>query len=655
MEEFQYKVGEAGDFKLVRYQIPGWEQLTKKQKQLIWCLYNASMWGRDIIWDQNFRYGIYIRNVFEMILDENWFNSPSELTEEDEWNQFLEYVTLMYIGNGIHHPHSSEKWKPEFSKPYFIRLMNTISVPTPPPGCDLLDIIFDPKTFPIRTNKNKGDDLVETSAVNFYTALTQAEAEKFYEDKKAEKGEHPEGIPLPYGMNSQLVKTTEPRHGPKNTLMERVWKTNGMYGPALSKMVEWLEKAVKVAENKKQADAFSSLVKFYKTGSLRDFNDYCITWLKDKDSTIDIIHGFIEDYADPLNRKCTYEAILSVCDPEQSKRIKLLQEHGQWFEDNSPTEKEHKKEKVVGIDARVINVVTLAGDASPTPPIGVNLPNSKELRAKYGSKAINLDNIVQSYNEVAKAAGASDEFYLPEVAKVLDEYGDLMDKIHTDMHEVLGHGSGKVLPGVGDVGEYSGVIEETRADLFALYHIMSPKCLEIGLIPCKEAAQSSYDKQMTNGLITQMIRLKPHEDRLKQTHMRNRQLIASWCLEQAQEAEPPVMNYIKQRSPDSEEQKIFVKIHDYDKLRDIVGDLLKEIQRITSTGDKKAAEHLVERYATYINKDVHKEVLKRWEQYNIKPYTAFINPDISEDGKVSYPDDFLEQQYQYSKKFQTLE
>lgn len=625
--DFQYKVGEVGDFKILRYQIPGWDQLTDKQRQLLFYLYNASMWGRDIIWDQNFKYGLYIRRVMELILEENWFSGPSELTEEDEWNHFLEYVKLMYIGNGIHHPWSGEKFAPKFSQEYFIRLMNTIRVPKA--DCDLLDIIFNPKVYPNRTNKKKGDDLVQTSATNFYSNVTQKEAENYYQNKARE--EHPAGIPLPHGMNSQLVK--------ENILVERVWSTSGMYSSELSKIVHWLEKAADVAENTKQAAAFRALIKFYKSGNLTDFNDYCIKWLEDKNSTIDIIHGFIEDYTDPLGRKCTYEAILSVCDPEQSKRIRLLQEHGQWFEDNSPTLPAHKKEKVVGIDARVINVVTLAGDASPCPPIGVNLPNGKEFREKYGSKAVNLDNIVNAYDEVQKETGAWSEFYLPEVADAVKQYANMVDKVHTDMHEVLGHGSGKILSGVGGLGEYGAVIEETRADLFALYHITSPKCIEIGLLPSKEAAQVNYDTQMTNGLIAQMVKLKPHETTLKQAHMRNRQLIASWCLEHTD-----VVELVEQNN------KTYVKINDYDKLRKTVGELLKEVQRITSEGDKKAAEHLVETYATNVNKKLHKEVLERWNKYSIKPYSAFINPDIL-DGQISYPDDFLEQQYNYSKEF----
>lgn len=630
-QTFEYKVGEVGDFKILRYQIPGWDQLTSKQRQLLFYLYNASMWGRDIIWDQNFKYGLHIRRVMELILEENWFSGPSELTEEDEWNHFLEYVKLMYIGNGIHHPWSGEKIIPKFSTEYFIRLINTIRVPAT--DYDLLDIIFNPKAFPNRTNRKKGDDLVQTSAANFYSGVTQKEAEKFYKNKPAE--EHPAGIPLPHGMNSQLVKEN-------GVLTERVWSTSGMYGPELSKMVHWLEKAVDAAENKQQAAAFHALIKFYNSGSLTDFNNYCIKWLEDRDSAIDIIHGFIEDYTDPIGRKCTYEAILSVCDPEQSKRIRLLQEHGQWFEDNSTTALQHKKEKVVGIDARVINVVTLAGDSSPCPPIGVNLPNGKELREKYGSKAVNLDNIVNSYDEVKKETGAWKEFYLPEVAKMVEQYADSVDKIHTDMHEVLGHGSGKILPGAGGLGEYSAVIEEARADLFALYHITSPKCVEIGLLPSKEAAQVSYDTQMTNGLLAQMIKLKPHETALKQAHMRNRQLIASWCLEHTD-----VMELVER------DGKTYVQISDYDKLRATVGELLKEVQRITSEGDKKAAEHLVETYATDVNKKLHKEVLERWEKYNIKPYSAFINPVISPEGKIMYPDDFLEQQYGYSKAFST--
>ena len=649
-EEFRYKVEEVGDFKIARYQIPGWEQLTKNQKELLYCLYNASMWGRDIIWDQNFRYGLYIRKVMESILKENWIDAPSDLTEEDEWDHFLEYVKLMYIGNGIHHPWSSEKIVPKFSPEYFINLMNTISVPRPPPGCDLLDIIFNPKTFPMRVNKKKGDDLVKTSAMNFYAAVSQKEAEDYYKMRKAEKEEHPEGVPLPYGMNSQLVKTTGMGAHAQSDLIELTWCTHGMYGPALRKTVEWLNKAIQVAENEQQAEAFRALIKFYETGSLADFNEYCIKWVADTDSTIDIIHGFIEDYTDPLNCKCTYEAILSVRDPEQSKRIKLLQKHGQWFEDNSPTQKEYKKEKVMGIDARVINVVAIAGDASPCPPIGVNLPNGKKFREKFGSKAINLDNIVNSYDKIKEAAGAGGEFYLPECCELIKEHGDYMDKIHTDMHEVLGHGSGRVLPDAEDLGDYSAVIEETRADLFALYQIASPKCIEIGLVPNKEAAQVSYDVQMTNGLITQLVRLKPHEKRLKQTHMRNRQLITCWAHEQAQKQNPPVVEIIKH----GEDSRSFVKINNYDELREIFGKLLCEIQRITSEGDKNAASKLVENYATNIDKKMHKEVLERWSKYNIKPYMAFINPDITENGNVRYPDDFLEQQYRYSKEFATL-
>lgn len=642
-DQFKYLVHTVDDTKVLRYHIPGWEQLTKIQKNLLWCLYNAALYGRDIYYDQVFRFGLYIRKVLEMILRENLYTEPpSELTEDIQWLHFMEYIQLYWINNGIHNKMSGDKTVPKFSQEYFIKLMHTVKLPTPPPDCNLLDIIFG-DAYPKRKTVNS----VENSSNNFYVGVTTNQVEAY--QKQLDSRSTNDSEPEEHGLNSQLVGS------PDGSITERRWKIGGMYGNALAKCAEWITNALQWAETPEQHATFEALIKYYHSGSLKDFIEYCKHWVSDTKSTIDMIHGFIETYDDPFGHRGSFECVVTVMDPVASKRIKFLQDNAQWFEDNSPVLPQHRRKVAKGVDARVVNVVIESGDSAPCTPIGINLPNADWFRSTHGSKSINMDNIVHSYNKVAEQYQIGAEFYLPETYKRLALCKDTADAVMVDMHEVLGHGSGQIEPGVGDaataIGGVYGILEETRADLFACYFILDQHIVDIGLLKDLDAGRAFYDTEITNGMILQLTRVPAGKTVLTDTHMRNRQLIASWMYEHGSKNGSIVKV--------SQNDKTYFRINDYDKCRVLFGELLQEVQRIKSTGDRNAGEALVEKYATHIDKELHAEALHRFSQFKMAPQSAFIQPELIKDSQgevtVSYPTDFVNQMLHYSDKYSTLE
>lgn len=650
-KEFKYLTEQFADLKTVRYQIPGFEELTPKQKELLYYLYQASLSGRDIFWDQNYKHNLTIRRTLEAIIT----GYKGDRNTED-FKKFMIYTKRVWFSNGIHHHYSNYKFDPGFSKEYFAEL-----VKNSPEGkfplkdgetaeqltARLTPIMFDPAIDPVRINLDPKDDLIKTFSGNTYEGLTQKEVEDYH--KKITDKNDPE--PIWYGLNSKLVKEN-------GKIVEKTWKVGGMYTQAIEKIVYWLEKAVTVAENDGQKRIFEKLIEFYKTGDLKKWNEYNILWLKDVDSRIDAVNGFIESYGDPLGYRAHYEAIVSIKDLEASKRIDAIGKEAQWFEDHSTIADAHKKKDVKGISAKVITVVVESGDASPTTPIGINLPNANWIRQLHGSKSVTLGNIVDAYNQVGLKSGLAEEFYYSkEQVDRLQKYGPIADNLHTDMHEVIGHASGQINPGVGTPNEtlknYSSSIEEARADLVALYFIMDQKLIDIGVLPNFDAAKAEYDKQVTNGLMIQLTRLKLGED-IQQAHMRNRQMIANWVYEKGKPD-----NVIEKKVRDG---KTFFVINDYQKLRELYGQLLKETQRITSEGDFEGAKNLIETYGVKVDQEIHKEVLERYKKLNISPYTGFINPKLVPvmqgdkiiDVKVEYPEDFTEQMLYYAKEYSFL-
>lgn len=650
--DFQFLTEQFADVKIIRYQVPGFEDLSLKEKTLLYYLYEASLAGRDMMWDQNYKYNLIIRRTLEAIVKE-----AKEGESSEEYNKFLVYTKRVWFSNGIHHHYSNAKFTPEFSREFFasrVRGVDPASLPldagqTVDDLIALLEpILFDPKVAPKKVSQDAGSDLVMSSAINFYEGVTQAEVEAYYKAMKKPNDD----TPISYGLNTKVVKEN-------GQVTEKVWKVGGMYGPAMERMVYWLEKAATVAENDAQRDAFEKLVAYYKSGDLKDFDTYSIAWVADTLSKIDLINGFIEVYNDPLGYKGSYESVVSIRDPEASKRIEAIGNEAQWFEDHSPIMDAHKKANVTGISARVINVAMESGDASPSTPIGINLPNANWIRATHGSKSVNLANIVSAYDEAAKSGGGSlQEFaWSEEQVKASKEYGYLADLLHTDMHEVIGHASGKINPGIGTPKEtlknYSSTLEEGRADLVGLYFVMDPKLVELGLMPSLEVGKVSYDEYILNGLMLQLRRLESGAD-IEEAHMRNRQLVAKWAYEKGQ-----ADNVIERKIRDG---KTYFVINDYDKLRTLFGELLKEIQRIKSEGDYEAGKALVENYGVKVDQDIHKEVLARYAKLNIAPYGGFINPklvpvtegDKITDIEVQYPEDFTQQMLYYGENYSLL-
>ena len=634
-KKFEYNNERFADLQMLRYKVEGFENLTLKQKTFIYYLQEAALYGRDILFDQNGKYNLRIRKMLEDV----YVNYQGD-RESKNFKALETYLKRMWFSNGIHHHYGSEKFVPEFTRKW----LQDCAVCSD----EIADVIFNPGVLQKRVNLAEGEDLVKTSASNYYENVTQREAEEFYAKQKAEGDSlHP----VMYGMNSRLVKTKN------GTIIEKKWTINGLYGNAIKKIVENLELARPFAEDEQQQKVIDLLISYYKTGDLKTFDQYSIAWVENTAPLVDFVNGFIECYGDPLGLKCSWESIVNFKDIEATKRTETLSANAQWFEDHSPVAPEFKKEKVKGITAKVIKAAILAGDLYPSTAIGINLPNSDWVRAEHGSKSVTIGNLTDAYNQAAKGNGMLQEFaYGKEEIALIEKYGDLTDDLHTDLHECLGHGSGKLLEGVdGDsLKAYGSTIEEARADLFALYYLADPKLVELGLLPNAEAYKASYIAQMQNGLLTQLVRINLGNN-IEEAHMRNRALIARWAFEHGKKDN--VMELVKR------DGKTFVKINDYSKLRHLFGESLAEIQRVKSTGDFKGAQTLVETYGVKIDPELHREILDRYAKLNITPYKGFINPVYTAvrdndgnitDVKISYTEGYAEQMLRYSKDYATL-
>ncbi|MDT8392355.1 MAG: dihydrofolate reductase [Bacteroidales bacterium] len=647
--DFRFLIEQFADLRIMRYQIPGFDELSLEQKKLIYYLGEAALAGRDIIFDQNYKYNLAIRRTLEEVLK----NYEGE-RQTQEWLDFNVYLKRVWFSNGIHHHYSTDKFVPGFSREYFEELLNNSpgSVFPMQEGQDLGEftswigeIIFNPDIAPKRVYSNPEKDLILNSASNFYEGVNQAEAEAYYESIKAEDDE----TPVSYGLNSKLVKED-------GVIKEEVYKEDGLYGEALTRIIYWLEKASGVAETPEQEEALLTLIKYYRSGDLELWDKYNVMWVSDLVPEVDYVNGFIEVYGDPMGMKATWEAVVNFKDQEATKRTVLISDNAQWFEDNSPTDPRFKKDTVKGVTAKVITVAQLGGDCYPSTPIGINLPNADWIRKEHGSKSVTMDNITYAYDQASLGNGFLEEFCASqEEIDRAGKYGYMAGNIHTDLHECLGHGSGQLLPGTSPeaLKNYSSVLEESRADLFALYYMWSPKMQELGLLPNKEAAMAEYDSYIRNGLMTQLTRIQAGKD-IEQAHMRNRQLISKWCFEQGQDEK-----VIEQLQEDG---KTYYRINDYDKLNALIGELLAEMQRIKSEGDYEAGKMLVEKYAVKVDPALHNEVLARYEKLRLAPYGGFVNPVLVPvyddetiiDIKVEYPDDYAGQMMKYSKDYSYL-
>ncbi|WP_103070797.1 dipeptidyl-peptidase 3 family protein [Aquimarina sediminis] len=639
-EKFDYVVEQFADIKVLRYQIPGWDNLTLKEQKLVFYLTQAGLSGRDIMWDQNYRHNLTVRKALEKI-----YTSYKGDKNAEDWKSFETYLKRVWFSNGIHHHYSNDKIKPEFSKDYFSSLLAATGVEVTK---EVYEVIFNDKDAK-KVNQAKGVDNVALSAVNFYGPnVTNDDVTSFYGKIKSPNPDKP----LSFGLNSQLVKEN-------GELKERVYKSGGLYGAAIDKIIKWLEKAKGVAENKAQGDALGLLIEYYKTGDLQTWDDYNVAWTAATEGNIDYINSFIEVYNDPLGYRGSYETVVQIKDFDMSKKMSVLSENAQWFEDNSPLMDEHKKDSVVGVSYKVVAVAGEAGDASPSTPIGVNLPNANWIRAAVGSKSVSLGNIIGAYNN-AGGSGRLKEFVNDDEEFELEEkYGQLADKLHTALHEVVGHASGQLNPGVGETKEtlknYASTMEEGRADLVGLYYLMDPKLQELGLVEdWEKTGKAAYDGYIRNGLMTQLIRLNLGDD-VEEAHMRNRQWVSGWAFEQGKKD-----NVIEKVT---REGKTYFNINDYAKLREIFGRLLRETQRIKSEGDFKAAEALVEGYGVKVDQAIHAEVLERNKQFTSAPYSGFVNPVLvperDESGEitkinVTQPEDFATQMLMYSKNYNFL-
>ena len=647
---FEVDAERFGDLQVLRYQIKGFDELSLQQKQLAYYLYEAAMCGRDIIYDQKYKYNLTIRKTIDAI-----FSTYTGDKTADDWKKFEVYAKRIWFSNGIHHHYSNMKMMPDFSTDYFINLIKNCDPKLLPlEGNDiqtltkiLMPIMFDAKVGAKIVDQSAGVDNIVASANNFYEGLTQKEVEAYYA-KMADKANK---TPVMYGLNSKLVKEN-------GKIVEKRWMVGGMYSAAIEKIVFWLEKATIVAENAEQKASLVNLVKFYKSGELKDFDEYSIAWVKDVNSRLDVVNGFIEVYGDAIGKRGSFESVVSMKDMEATKTIAAIAKEAQWFEDNSPITPEHKKKEVKGITAKVITVIAEAGDASPSTPIGINLPNSNWIREIHGSKSVSLGNIVESYNVVGAKSPQLKEFAFDDaVVERAKKYGALAGNLHTDMHEVIGHASGKINDGISTpdvtLKNYANCLEEARADLVALFFVYDKKLMEIGVMPSLEVGMAEYDNYILNGLIMQLTRIKLG-DNLEEAHMRNRQLVASWAFEKGKKN-----NVIEMLKKDN---KTYVKVNDYDKLRVLFGELLKEIQRIKSEGDYKAATALVEGYGVKVDKTLHQEILERFEKLNVAPYKGFIQPklvpvmegDKITDVKIEYPNSFSDQMLEFGKKYSFL-
>ena len=649
-EKFDYTVEQFADLQILRYRVPGFEELTLDQKKLVYYLTEAALQGRDILFDQNGKYNLVIRKMLEAV----YTGYTGDKTSAD-FKAMEVYLKRVWFSNGIHHHYGSEKFVPGFSPEFFKQALLSVDASALPLAegqtveqlCDeVFPVIFDPKVMPKRVNQADGEDLILTSACNYYDGVTQAEAEAFYAAMKDPKDE----TPISYGLNSRLVKEN-------GKLVEKVWKVGGLYGQAIEKIVYWLKKAETVAETPEQKAVIAKLVEYYETGDLKKFDEYAILWVKDLNSRVDFVNGFTENYGDPLGMKASWESLVNFKDLEATHRTEVISSNAQWFEDHSPVDKQFKKEQVKGVSAKVITAAILAGDLYPSTAIGINLPNANWIRAQYGSKSVTIGNITDAYNKAAHGNGFNEEFVIsPEELQLIDKYADLTDELHTDLHECLGHGSGKMAPGADPdaLKAYGSTIEEARADLFGLYYVADPKLVELGLLPDTTAYHAQYYTYLMNGLMTQLVRIEPG-NQVEEAHMRNRQLIARWVYEKG--LPDKVMELVKR------DGKTYVQVNDYSKLRGLFGQLLAEIQRVKSTGDFAAARDLVENYAVKVDPALHKEVLERYKKLNLAPYKGFVNPVYTAvtdaeghitDVTVSYDEDYVEQMLRYSRDYATL-
>ena len=647
--DFTFLIDQFGDIKIMRYQVPGFEDLSLNQKKLVYYLSQAARCGRDIIFDQNMKHNLDIRKSLDNIVETYQGDRQS-----DDFNSFLVYVKRFWFSNGFHHHYSSDKFFPEVSEEYFKELIKNSGKAGFPLSKDedldefsntLIKLIFDKDYYPKGTSQDSESDIVKASAVNFYENVTKEEVEQYNKSQQHGNDE----TPISHGLNSKLVKEN-------GTLQEWVYKIDGLYGPAIKEIVKWLEKASGVAENQNQKNLIEKLIAFYKTGDLKTWDEYNILWVDDLQSHVDFINGFIETYSDPMGLKGTWESVVNFKNVEATKRTEIIAGNAQWFEDHSPVDQRFKKDKVTGVSAKVITVAQLGGDCYPSSPIGINLPNADWIRKEYGSKSVTMENITYSYDQVSKGNGMLEEFvYREEDRQLSRQYGAIAGNLHTDLHECLGHGSGQLLEGTSAdaLENYASPLEEARADLFALYYLMDNKMLELELMPSLDVAKAAYNSYIRNGLMTQLTRIEPGKN-IEQAHMRNRQLIAKWAFEKGQKDN--VIEKIVDKG------KTYFVVNDHHKLRQIFGELLAEIQRIKSEGDYQAGKDLIEKYAVKVDPELHQEALERFKKLNIAPYGGFINPDFKvkeENGEIkgieiTYPSDYTQQMLHYGKEYSFL-
>ncbi len=641
--QFDYIVDNFADIQVLRYKVPEFDSLSLQQKQLVYHLTEAALSGRDILWDQNGKYNLAIRDLLEQV-----YKNYDGAKDNADYLAFETYLKQIWFANGIHHHYSMDKFQPKFSREF----LETEVAKLPKenlPKTDLLvlyDVIFNPETMPKKVNQSEGQDLILTSASNIYEGVTQPEVEAYYASIKDTTITNP----VSYGLNTKKIKVD-------GKVVEQPYKIGGLYTEAIERIVSHLKAASEFAENPEQKAHIEKLIEYYTTGSLKNFDEYSILWVKDTDSQVDFINGFIESYDDPLGMTGSWESIVNFKNRPASRRTETISAEAQWFENNSPVDSRFKKETVKGVTAKVITAAILAGDAYPATPIGINLPNANWIRATHGSKSVTLENITQAYDEASHGSGFNEEFVIDkETSDLLDKYLFITDNLHTDLHECLGHGSGKLLPGVDPdaLKAYGSTLEEARADLFALYYLADPKLIELGLLDSPDAYKAEYYKYILNGLMTQLMRIEPGKD-VEEAHMRNRKLIAEWCFQKG--GDEKVIELVKR------DGKTYVRINDYPRLRELFGELLAEVQRIKSEGDYEAGRKLVETYGVRVDPEVHAEVLKRYEHLNIAPYKGFVNPVYElvkdSDGNVTdvtvrYDEDYVPQMLRYSKDYSSL-
>lgn len=644
-DNFNYVVDRFADIEVLRYKVPGFEQLSLQQKQLIYHLTEAAITGRDIIWDQNCKYNLELRSLLENI----YLNYKGD-RDNDDFKAFETYLKQVWFANGVHHHYSMDKFRPAFSQKFFKKQVEALPEAQQPQNIEVLtQLIFDPEFMPKRVNQTEGEDLIVTSACNLYDGVTQAEVEEYYAKLKSPN----DTTPISYGLNTRLTKID-------GVVTEQTYELGGLYSDAIQRIINHLFQASHLAENEHQKKVIMSLIEYYKSGNLRTFDEYSILWVNDTQSQVDFINGFIESYGDPLGMTGAWESIVNFKNIEASQRTKIISDNAQWFEDNSPIDPRFRKAEVKGVSAKVITAAILAGDAYPATPIGINLPNANWIRAQHGSKSVTIENITQAYDEASHGNGFNEEFVIDDYTRdLMNRYLFITDNLHTDLHECLGHGSGQLLPGVDPdaLKAHGSTLEETRADLFALYYLADPKLVELGLLDNPDAYKAEYYKYILNGMMTQLMRIEPGKD-VEEAHMRNRKLIAEWAYEMGKAEN--VIELVEING------KHFIKINDYDKLRDIFAQQLFEIQRIKSEGDYEAGRELVEKYAVKVDPAIHNEVLERYSHLNIAPYKGFVNPTytlvieekddeaVVVDVKITHGEDFINQMLRYSRDYSPL-